>query len=224
MPAWQPFHGWMRFDHLTEKFDFVAAFTIAYRFRDDGNDQWTARFNRFKDGKRNALRAGSVVFNAALPDLLRGLTLNPAQTAFLPVLSSHESVATDKNPLWRIARYCAGNTGASFVGGAVTKNPHPSLHNATDAQEREAILAQAAHHCRRIQALNIFIFDDFVTRGSTLSHTASAIRASNPRTRIYGVSLGKAETLAYHRNTFDRDLSNDHVPLKWNRLWTQHDA
>ena len=224
MTDWRPFHDCMRFDHLAEKFDFVAAFTIAYRFRDDPREQWTARFNRFKHGERTPRRAAAVLFNAALPDLLRGLTLNPAETAFLPVLSSHESIATDGNPLWRIARYCARNAGTSFVGGAITKNPHPSLHDAADAQEREAILAEAGHRCRRIPALNIFILDDFVTRGSTLSHTASAIRASNPRARIYGVALGKAETLAYHRNTFGRELSNDHVPPKWNRLWTQHDA
>ena len=58
MPQWEPFHGWMAFKYLDVNAGLAGSFTIGYRFTDDGADNWTARFNRFKAKKRVAIRGG----------------------------------------------------------------------------------------------------------------------------------------------------------------------
>ena len=56
--------------------------------------------------------------------------------------------------------------------------------------------------------------DDIITRGATLSKIAQTVLAANPNARVYGVALGKAESVAWCPNP-----ENDHVPVKWDKLW-----
>ena len=221
MPHWNAFHGWMGFDYLDENVGLTQAFTIGYRFTDDGGDDWTRRFNGFKAKQRGALRGGAAVMGCAAPGLLRGLGLNAARTVFVPALSSGETVASENGVMWLLTRYCAELAQAGCVRDAITKKEHARLHHFFDADKRREILDDADFRSGRIEADNILVFDDFITRGSTLSHIARALLASNPGVRIYGVALAKTERLRFHRERFDRELSNDHVPQRWERTWRE---
>ena len=106
-----------------------------------------------------------------------------------------------------------------FVRDAITKKVHRPLHNTTNANRRREILDNAGYKSRKFRDKDIVIFDDFITRGDTLSHIAQAIHAKNQEVSVYGVALGKTERRAYHKNWFGVDLSNDHVPEKWDILW-----
>ena len=74
MLRWDEFHGWMRFGRLDDSIGLTNAFTIGYRFNDDRTEDWTRRFNAFKEGQEPALYGGLNVMMAAVPQLLDGLS------------------------------------------------------------------------------------------------------------------------------------------------------
>lgn len=224
MPQWEPFHGWMAFRYLDVNAGLTRSFTIGYRLTDDGADSWTARFNRFKEKNRAAIRGGLNLMTTAVPLLVRQLGLDPSKTVSVPALSSSETVASEKGVLSVMANACAKAAGLSFVADAITKNAHQPLHNVYDADRRREILDGAGYRSGKIRARNILIFDDFITRGDTLSHIAQAIHQVNQGISVYGVGLGKTERRAYHRDRFGVEISNDHVPEKWETLWEEGEA
>ena len=220
MPRWNPYHGWMAFEDLDEDYGLTRAFTIGYRLTDDQADPWTRRFNGFKDKRQAALRGGETVMGTAVPGLVRALGLDGENTVFVPALSSGETVASEHGVLWRMTHYCAGMAGAGFVGDAISKRAHERLHRYFNADRRREILDDAHFRSGRIGAENIVLFDDFITRGATMSHIAQAILAANRGARVYGVALGKTERRSYWRR-FDIEISNDHVPQRWERIWRE---
>lgn len=216
MPQWVDFHGWMAFRYLDENAGLTHSFTIGYRITDNNAEYWTARFNRFKAKDRGAIVGGVTMMKEAVPQLVRGLGLDVSRTTFVPALSSSETVASKKGLLPVLARRCAEATGADFVHDAITKQAHQPIHGIYDAAVRGAVLDNAEYKASNIDAHNILVFDDFITRGDTLSHIAQSILESNAGTRVYGVALGKAERLSW-----DPNVSNAHVPQEWDTLWEQ---
>ena len=115
-----------------------------------------------------------------------------------------------------LANVTANAAGSSFSREAVQKQAHNPLHGIYDAAGRTAELAKAAYQARRIADIrHAVIVDDFITRGSTMSRMAKALKASNPGITVHGVALGKTERRAYWG---DR-LTNDNVDGRWDALW-----
>ncbi len=138
----------------------------------------------------------------------------------VPALSSSETIASEKGLLPFLTRRCAEATEADFVHDAITKQAHQPIHGIYNAADRRAVLDKAEYKAGNIDADSVLVFDDFITRGDTLSHIAEAILESNPGATVYGVALGKAERRAYHRR-YGIEISNDHVPQRWDTLWEQ---
>ena len=120
-----------------------------------------------------------------------------------------------------IARACAKTTSVKFVPDAITKKPHAPLRSSGTADNRNKILDEADYKSHRIEAKNILVFDDFITRGATLSHIAQAIHKTNGEVRVYGVGLGKNERRSYQMEHFGVEISNNHIPKEWDELWQQ---
>ncbi|MYD15232.1 MAG: phosphoribosyltransferase [Gemmatimonadetes bacterium] len=223
MLGWSEFHGWMAFDELSQDDGVTRAFTIGYRLTDDREDPWTARFNAFKEKERVALRGAAAMMRDAVPCLVGGLVedfgLDRTKTVFVPALSSGETVASPRGVLWRLTQFCAGRAAVRFAGDRITKKAHEKLHMHTDAASRTAILAAADFTSEAIRADNVLILDDFITSGNTMSHLAGAILKRNPGLRIFAVALGKTERIRYWRERHGVDISNEHVPPKWERSW-----
>ncbi len=209
----------MAFDSLSANAGLTRAFTIGYRITDDPTDPWTSRFNAFKNLERNALRGGDAMMREAVAELIAGIGLDASRTVFLPSLSSGETVASPHGVLGRLAKRCAAGVGAKFASDRITKKAHEKLHLHSDAAKRRAILSNADFRAQGIHADNVVIVDDFITRGDTMSHVAQAIRKRNSGLRIYAVALGKTERRQYWRERFGAELSNEHVPLRWRRIW-----
>lgn len=224
MPQWQPFHGWMAFRYLDVNAGLAGSYTIGYRLTDDGADDWTARFNRFKAKNQGAFRGGVNLMKTAVPILLKQLGLNASRTVFVPALSSSETVASEKGILSAMTRLCAEAAKTGFVLDTITKKPHKPLHDVYDAGRRREILDEAEYKSGRIKTENIFVFDDFITRGDTLSHVAQAIHEANQGVSVYGIGLGKTERRSYHRDRFSAEISNDHVPTEWETLWEKGES
>ena len=223
MAQWDDFHGWMGFHWLDEDAGLARTFTIGYRFTDDRSEAWTSRFNRFKSKSRPALCGGFELLQAAVPRLVSGLGLDASRTAFLPALSSAETTAVEKGVLSMAARKCAAATGATFVRDAIRKKAHQPLHRLYNADRRHEVLDEADYRSAPIDATGVLVFDDFITRGDTLSHIAKAILSSNPRMTVYGVALAKTEK----RNFWEQqgvEISNDHVPQSWMLAWQSGEA
>jgi hypothetical protein len=211
----------MAFPYLDVNDGLTRSFTIAYKMTDDGAEHWTTRFNRFKAKRdRSALVGGVRMMEAAVPRLVKGLGLDVSRTTFVPALSSSETIASEKGILPVLALRCAEATGAGFVHDAITKRAHLPIHGIYNAAGRKAVLDKAEFKAGNIDADSILVFDDFITRGDTLSHIAQAILESNPGTTVYGVALGKAERRAYH-SQHGVEISNDHVRQEWDTLWEQ---
>ncbi len=205
----------------------VSSFVIGYRLTDDnkGNDKWTNRFKRFKR-ETKAMVSGAEIYGAvnlmkiAVPVLMNHLGLDESRTTFIPALSSSETVAAERGILSVMARGCAKSANANFVGDAITKKAHHPLHFSRDAERRREILDEADYESVRIGTGNILIFDDFITRGETLSHIAQAIHKANSGIRVYGVGLGKNESRSYMEQ-YGTEISNDRIPKKWDDLWEE---
>ena len=218
MAEWDYFHGWMGFRWLDEDEGLARAFTIGYRFTDDRNEAWTSRFNRFKRKSPPALYGGLELLQAAVPPLVRGLGLDVSRTVFLPALASAETTAAEKGVLPVVTRECARAAGATFVRDAIRKKAHQPLHLYSRANKRREILDGADYRSAPIEAASVLVFDDFITRGDTLSHVARAILGANPGVTVYGVGLAKTERRGFWKGQ-GVEISNDHVPEIWTRAW-----
>lgn len=234
MADWKPFHGWMKFQNLDANDGLACSFTLGYRVThgygvtDVPDDDWTARFNRFKERDIVAACGGVNVMRAAVPSLVHHLGLDSSTTVFVPALSSRETVASDKGLLSLMTDVCAKETKAGFVPDAITKKAHLPLHKVRGPDifdKRRKILDEAGHKSKAINAENIFVFDDLITSGDTLSHIAQAIREANQQVvGVYGVGLGKTERRRFLKGPYGAEAPNGHVPKKWEDLWKAGEA
>lgn len=199
----------------------TSCFAIGYRFTDDIHDYWTKRFNKFKKEGGAAIYAAVTLMKTTVPLLVKYLELDESKTVFIPALSSDETVASETGILSVMARVCAKSANANFVRNAITKKAHHPLHLYRNAERRREILDEADYKSVRIEAENILIFDDFITRGETLSHIARAIHKTNSGVRVYGVALGKNESRSYYLERYSIEISNDRIPKKWDDFWKQ---
>ncbi len=88
--------------------------------------------------------------------------------------------------------------------------------------ERRAILDKADYKAGDLTTGYVFVVDDLITTGLTLSYIAGAIKNQNPEVKVYGLAPGKHA----YRSDFQagrRCLPNSHIPREWDRLWSQHD-
>lgn len=207
--------GWMRFPSLSVSAGLTSTFALAYRLTDDGSEKWTARFNRFKARDTKAYYGGARLFYASFPPLLEALGLDPSECTLISALSSSETKASPERQIPYIASQLAAQVGAHEACGELAKQVHNKLHSLYRADAREAELDKANYTCGSLPGRNVFIFDDFVTRGSTLSRVAQSVLASNPKARVFGVALAKTERIAYCPHP-----DNGHVPAQWDKVWT----
>ncbi|MBW8639037.1 phosphoribosyltransferase [Hoeflea sp. WL0058] len=215
--------GWMGFSELSVSAGLTYTYAIAYRLKDRSGENWTNRFNRFKNKDNKAEWGGATVLYDAVPPLIKYLKVKPDRTLFIPALSSGEEQADPGRSIPWIAKECARICDAGYNDTVLSKQVHGKIHNLYSAEERSAELAKANYQCRQLDADHVFIFDDLITRGDTLSHIALAVLETNPKCRVYGIAFGKNESVDYCPNP-----DNDHVPEKWDRLWKkgemEHDA
>ena len=73
---------------------------------------------------------------------------------------------------------------------------------------------EAAYAAGKLPVDTAFVFDDFITRGSTQTRIARAFKAANPQARVYGFALAKTDRRAWNPNS-----SNDDVSKKWEERW-----
>lgn len=214
MPGWTQFGDWMHFRHLDGGDGLEGAFTVGYRITDDGSDPWTIRFNRFKAKNAEAFAGGLKMMRRGTPGLIKALGIDPAKAVFVPALGSGETQAKSEGQIAVLTRRCADAVGAKFELNALSKQAHKPIHEIFNAAEREAELDKAAYVAGKLPAIDVFVFDDLITRGSTQSHIALAIKAANPKAKVYGIALAKTD-----RRSYWGTLSNDHVSKNWDDLW-----
>ncbi|MGI9250488.1 MAG: phosphoribosyltransferase [Pseudohongiellaceae bacterium] len=219
MAQGQKFSGWIKFEQLDVPLQNIeSSFTIGYKFLDGESDDWTKRFSGFKDGEAAAVHGGINLMMKIIPLLVTTLNLQPPQIVFIPALSSNETVADENGSMAKMAKACAECAGTHFVLDAIRKEKHAPLHSRQRTSEkRKEILDNANHRSESINAEYVFIFDDLITRGETLSHTAQAILAANKDIKIYGIALGKNERHSYTGGK----LTNGHIPPWWEELWDE---
>lgn len=208
--------GWMGFPYLSISQGLTYSYTIAYKLKDSTSEPWTSRFIRFKNKDNPAEWGGATVLYEAVPKLIKELGLDVSETVFVPALSSSETKADPNRAVPWIAKASAGLSGVKYIEDALSKNVHQKIHNIFSADGRSAELDKAKYQSQTLDAKQVFVFDDIITRGDTLSRIALAILEKNPKTKVYGIALAKAESVAYCPNP-----DNSHVPARWDALWKQ---
>ncbi len=214
----------MELTNLDVREGLTSCFTIGYRITGDRTDNWTSRFNRFKfDQSVNstAFYGAINLMEVSVPILVDELGLGSSETVFVPALSSGETIASENGVISCLTRHCARALSLRFKQDTITKEVHDPLHRYLRADKRREILDKANYKSKRIRTNNILIFDDFITRGDTLSHIAQAIHDKNPTVCVYGIALGKTDRREFHKKWYDKELSNDHIPGRWETLWKQ---
>lgn len=214
MLPWTPIAGWMGFPYLSQSQGISHTYALGYRLTDNSQEPWTERFNRFKLNQKIAVYGGAKLFYGATPSLMQAIDVDMADTVFVPALSSGETTAKASRAIPYITKKCASLVGADFELGALKKNAHKKIHNLYTAEERGAELDKAEYSSAKLQAGHVFVFDDFVTRGDTLSRIALAVLAENPKAKVYGIALAKTERVAWCPNP-----TNDQMAAKWGKLW-----
>lgn len=208
--------GWLGFPNLSISAGLTYSYAIGYKLKDKTGEHWTARFTRFKDKNNKAEWGGATVFYEAVPALIKHLGVDPKRTAFIPALSSSEEKANpDRSVCW-IAKFSAKTCGTQYIDAALSKQVHQKIHTIFSADGRTAELDKAQYQSAKIDADHVFVFDDIITRGDTLSRIAQAVLATNPECKVYGVAFAKAESVAYCPNP-----DNDQVPARWDDLWNK---
>jgi hypothetical protein len=207
--------GWMEFPYLSVSTGMTNTYALAYKLTDDTGEKWTARFIRFKNKDPKAYYGGARLLYAAFPPLLAAMELEGNECAFISALSSSETAAAPERQIPYITSELAKSVGAYSSLAALTKKAHGKLHNLYRADQRDAELDRAQYVCGNLPAANVFVFDDFVTRGGTLSRVAQAVKTSNPSAKVYGVALAKTERVNYCPHP-----DNSHVPKEWDNAWT----
>ena len=215
MIHWEPCGGWMAFPYLTKGYGVLTrSFTLGYRITDNPSDPWTQRFNRFKDKDMSALFGGADLLRGAVPELVKTLKMDMEDSIFVTALSSGETTASDKRALPIITRKCAEIVGAAFSLDALTKDVHGKIHDFRTESRRDEELEKANYKSTKLGKRNIFVFDDFITRGATQTKIGEAILSQNPKSKVYAVALCKTENQAYCPNP-----DNAHIHERWNTLW-----
>lgn len=207
--------GWMEFPYLTVCAGLARTYTLGYRVTDNSAEKWTSRFNRFKVKDNKAYYGGARLFYAAFPPLLAALHLTGQDSVLISALSSSETKADPQRQIPYITSQLAETVGAHLAIDALSKQVHGKIHNIFKGDLRDAELDKAQYICGKLPAQNVFVFDDFVTRGGTLSRIAQAVKSTNPQAKVYGVALAKTERTNYCPNP-----QNDHVPGDWDTVWT----
>ncbi|MDE3257604.1 MAG: phosphoribosyltransferase [Gemmatimonadota bacterium] len=214
------FHNLLRYDTLNYSDDVAAAFTIGYRLEDRPDDTWSVRFTKFKFDPDDASVQGGVRLMAhAAGILVQSLGLDPERTVFAPALRSSEKTADSEGLLAMLASRCAG--ACRYEPGMLRKEVHPPTGRGGLYPEFRALLVeQADYRSASVDADTVFIVDDFVATGMTLSLAATAILTRNPDVTVYGFALAKPE---WHKMVLDWhgvDLSNSHIPSHWSSIWS----
>lgn len=213
---WNPVAGWMAFPQLSQNAGITHAYALGYKLKDDGQEPWTKRFSRFKEMDPGAVNGGARLLYGAVPPLIDATGVDLKDTVFIAALSSGETTAQANRAIPYIASQCAGLVGARFELNALQKNAHKKIHTFFSVEERNAELDKAEYVSAPLGAGNIVVFDDFITRGDTLSRIALAILETNPKAKVYGVALAKNESVAWCPNP-----KNDQMSAKWDKLWEQ---
>ena len=216
MAFWQPFAGWMDFSRLDGGSPALdRCYAVAYRITGEP-DTWSHRLNAFKAKDADALRRAHKLVHHAVPPLLSKLGINRSDALFIPALSSGETAASRDGVLTRLAEACAASVNSIWEARALTKTAHAPLHKIYGTSGRQAELAKANYQANaaRIGRKHVFVVDDLVTRGETLSRIAEAIQKVRPGTTVRGLVLGKTE-----RKSWMQTGSNDHVPKSFDEAW-----
>lgn len=211
--------GWMEFPWLTASAGLTATYTLAWRITDNSTETWTSRFNRFKDKDEKASYGGARLMYHAFPLLLDAIGLNREDCTLVSALSSSETAADPNRQIPWITSQLALSTGAHSAIQALNKQPHNKIHKLGGLAARTVELRKAQYVCGQLPTRNVFVFDDFVTSGSTLSLIAQAVQATNPKARVFGVALGKTERLSWKPT-----MNNNHLPSDWDKVWTDGEA
>lgn len=216
-------NGWLAYDELDFSEHIDGAFAIGYRLLDNFNEQWTRRFSRFKSGQRTSWNAAWAVLGEATPQLISALGLTGREVTFAPALSSSETTASPTGVLSVISQRCAIQCGSAFAPELLTKKPHISLHaQSRTVQERASILREARYMAGTVETPFVFVFDDLITAGSTLSAIAASIKAFSPGVEVFGLAVAKNERQMRLPESFQR-MPNSHIHADLDRLWYRYD-
>lgn len=210
----------LRYDTLTFNNGVAAAFTVGYRIEDRLDDTWSARFTKYKFDPDKASTEGAVRLMAyASRILVRGLGLDPSRTVFAPALRSAETMADPNGGLALLASCCAG--ACRYQPGLLQKEAHlPTGRGGLYPEFRSLLVEDADYRSAPTDAETIFIVDDFIATGKTLSLAATAILERNPHATVYGFALAKPEWYDLIFDWYDVDISNDHIPDDWSSIWS----
>jgi len=215
---WKPVAGWMRLFGLDNVENVDEVYSVAWRFTDKSDDPWTARINSFKNGRSESIDGAIRTISTALGELMEAQQWEPSETGLSVALSSGDTKIVPSKPLPKCGKAVASQLGLTWLPDLLTKEAHKRLHNIPSASKRDQEVA-GKYTSAKVQKLKrVIVIDDIVTRGSTQSEIARAIKDSDPDLQVIGIALGKSERQEFAKEC-GKELDNTHVPEAWTNSW-----
>lgn len=193
--------------------------TLAWRFTDDHDEAWTRRINEAKFGPGVDFKGPG----ALMGTILEG-TRPVVGALIVPAISSSDEVAADGGFVGVVAQAIA-QRGGEYAPDLLRQVPHDPLKTSFGLEERLATI-KGAYSLepgaeRRLRGRKVLLVDDIVTTGSTLREMERALlTAGVGPSSVYAVCLAKAERRSYAKGR-GHDLTNDHIPERYARIWDQ---
>jgi len=210
-------NGWMQFNSLDNFSNIIAVYTICYSLtgKEHENELWTKRIKDFKDGDLKAKKGAGFLLWKSLDELLKYLNIEFDRCGLICALSSSDEKINMKKNLSKVAKWVAKEKlKLKWMPNLLSKSKHEALHKIRGANARDnTVNNKYFSGIINNDIENLFIFDDIVTRGSTMSEIARAVIDKNQSINIYGVALAKSERPSY------APVSNENVSKKFNEYW-----
>src|SRR5262249_8156285 len=144
-------------------------YTIAWRIHDDGNEVWSRRFLKFKDGVDIVRVARLLAY--ALTQIVKDLDLG-SDVAVTVALSSRATELIATAPLAKAGEAACMAARLKWMPKLFKKQAHRSLHGLPTGAERDSEV-QGKYTCvSNVPGSSIIIIDDLVTRGATFGEMA----------------------------------------------------
>lgn len=207
----------MYFPRLDSSGSLLPVYTIGWRITDNA-DEWTRRFLRLKNNERADAKGGALVLRDAVSELMAHHDFRPRTTGLTTALSSKSTKANPKTVLYQVGKWISDQVGILWLPDLFTKEAHRSLHSIPNAGDRDAEVANK-YQCEKLDGIDqLFILDDFVTRGATFGEMVRALSAAKSSAQVIGLALGKNESASYAAD-FGVNVNNSHIPQEWDTLW-----
>lgn len=194
----------------------IKFFCFGFRI-EHSSDAWTTRFEGFKQGVQKDVQGMKRLlshFNWKHEDI--------KPVGIFSAIPSDQSMILPKHHIYETANHLAEIADCPYYHNAIKRIKKEKLHYQPNSNARDQV-ANGMYAAVQIPNLpnnaRVIIFDDLITRGSTIVEISKLILAVNPTARIFGLGVAKCERETYGKLLSENGELNEAISAENERCW-----